>query len=128
MTKEETLGMITLAIKNKNQKYILLKCNLLGYCRLHGKLLISGSFLYSINLKKSIISFDRLWNTLLSENSGNTDEEFLENLNRLIEKYHYPRYCLSQAYYKSPETNELKEYPMADNEKEKWFNIDEEDL
>ncbi len=128
MTKEETLGMITLAIKNKNPKSILLKCNLLGYCRLHGKLLISGSFLYSINLKKSIISFDRLWNTLLSENSGNTDEEFLENLNRLIEKYHYPRYCLSQAYYKSPETNELKEYPMSDNEKEKWFNIDEEDL
>lgn len=52
MTKEETLGMITLAIKNKNPKSILLKCNLLGYCRLRGKLLISGSFLYSINLKK----------------------------------------------------------------------------
>ena len=58
----------------------------------------------------------------------NNSKEYLENLNRLIEKYHYPRYFLSQAYYKSPETNELKEYPMSDNEKEKWFNIDEEDL
>lgn len=125
MTKEEILGMITLAVKNKNPKSILLKFNLLGYCRLHGKLLTSGSFLYSINFKKSIIPFDRLWFELHSESSGNTDEEFLANLNNLIKKYHYPRYCLSQAYYKSPETNELKEYPMSDEEKEKWFNFDE---
>ena len=128
MTKEEILGMITLAVKYKNPNSFLLKLNLLKYCRLSGRLLKSGSFLYSINFKKSIIPFERLWNTLLLENTGNIDEEFLTNLNNLIEKYHYPRYCLSQAYYKSPETKELKEYPMSDEEKEKWFNIGEEDL
>lgn len=128
MTKEEILGMITLAVKYRNPQSLLLKYNLLRFCRLQGSLLTSGSFLYSINFKRNIIPFDRLWDTLLSESSGNTDEEFLANLNKLIEKYHYPRYCLSQAYYKSPETNELKEHPMSNEEKEKWFNIDEGDL
>ena len=76
MTKEEILGMITLAVKYKNPNSFLLKLNLLKYCRLSGKLLKSGSFLYSINFKKSIIPFERLWNTLLLEKSIEKASEY----------------------------------------------------
>lgn len=88
-------------------------------------MLKNGSFLYSINFKKSIIPVHRLWNYLTYEARGSSEQEYLANLNKLIEQYHYPRFCLSQAYYVNPETEELKPYPMSKEEQEKCFSIDE---
>ncbi len=128
MTKEEIFGMITLSLKYKSPKSILLKFNLLRFCRLRGKILKSGSFLYSINFKKNIIPVSRIWNLLNSEVEGKTEIEFLDNLNKLIMKYHYSRYYLSQALYINPENGELKSYPMSDEERNYWLNINEEKI
>lgn len=128
MTKAEIKGLIILSIKSKKQNSILLKYNLLRFCRLKGKIVPGHSFFYSINLKKYIIPIHRLWDSLLKEVNGNTENEYLDNLNKQIEKYNYPRYCLFQAYYLNPETNKLQEYPMSDEEKEKYYYIKEEDI
>ena len=128
MTKAEIKGLITLSIKSKNQNSVLLKYNLIRFCRLRGRIVPGQSFLYSINFKKFIIPIHRIWDSLLNEVSGNTEKDYLNNLNKQIKKYNFPRYCLFQAYYLSPETNQLKQFPMTDEEKEKFYNMKEEDV
>lgn len=128
MTKAEIKGLITLSIKSKKKNSILLKFNLMRFCRLRGKIVSGHNFLYSINFKKFIIPIHRIWNSLLKEVNGYTEKDYLDSLNKQIEKYNYPRYCLFQAYYLNPETNQLKEFPMSDEEKEKYYNIREEDI
>ena len=128
MTKAEIKGLITLSIKSKNQNSVLLKYNLIRFCRLRGRIVPGQSFLYSINFKKFIIPIHRIWDSLLNEVSGNTEKDYLNNLNKQIKKYNFPRYCLSQAYYLNPETNQLKQFPLSDEEKEKFYNMKEEDV
>lgn len=127
MTKEDIFGMITLTIKYKNPKSILLKYNLLRFCQLRGKIL-QGSFVYTINFRKSIIPIGRLWNMINeeAEATGKTDKEMLDKLNELILKYHFPRYYLSQCRYVNPENGELKIFPMTKEERDYWYNIREE--
>ena len=127
MTKEDILGMITLTIKYKNPKSIMLKYNLLRFCRIRGKI-GHGSFAYTIIFRKSIIPIGRLWDMISgeAEAAGKTDKEVVYKLNELILKYHFPRYCLAQCKYVSPENGELKDYPMSKEEKEYWYNMSEE--
>ncbi|MBR4791389.1 MAG: hypothetical protein IK024_10900 [Treponema sp.] len=122
-SQDELLGLITVALK---QRYPFLgKCQLLRFFNLQGKLSITGNFVYSILFIKRFITIYDIWNEITSETEGKTKKEFLSNLDKLLKKYHYPRYCLS--YFRSfvnPETNKVEDYPVLKEEKARWKAID----
>ena len=122
-SQEELFGLITLALKKRHS--LLVKFHLLQFFNLKGQLSITGDFVYSLLFIKRHITIYDIWNQLDSEATGKTKNEYIDSLNKLFVKYHYPRYCLS--YFRSffnPETKELIEYPVTKQERISWDNID----
>ena len=107
MNEEEIRNMVYLAIKGNTE----FSGDLIDLAekKLTGE--FDGSnFIYSIDGVENIVPRTRIWNSLISEATGETEEEYLKNISNLIELYKFPKKLLRYVTYVNPESKEVKNY------------------
>jgi len=112
MIKKEILSFIFLAelYNEKKDCDILLE---ISNNEVSGKIVDGGNFIYTIGEKEKVIPISRIWNYFLSQVKGKTKSEYLKNLNKLLQKYPFPKEVLTQLKFINPETNELEYYDFG---------------
>lgn len=106
MKRKEILSFIFLAEKynGKEDSDILVD---ITYNPISGEI-VNGNFLYSIGENKNIIPIARIWEIFLSQVKGGTKNEYLKNINKLLQRYPFSKDILLQLRYINPETKELE--------------------
>ena len=113
MNKKETVNFIFLAekYKGKTDNDILLA---VAENEVSGKVVDISSFIYSIGKEENIVPIGRLWNYLCEQAKGKTEGDYLNSLNKLVEKYSFPEQFFPQLLYENPEDGSLHYYLTGD--------------
>jgi len=108
MTKKEKASLIFLAEKTlgKNDSDILFDIS----NKEIGAKIKEQNLIYSIGEDEKLISFSRIWDFILSQISSRSENRYLNDLKKYLEKYDIPDEFFYQLYYIDPETKEMKPY------------------